>query len=187
MSLHADATACLTAWEPRAGRQSRLRNDYLAHLRAHADGMERSCFPDHLTAGVIVLSPDLDHVLLNLHGKAKRWFAFGGHCESGDTTLVGAALREGLEESGLDRLDIDPVPVQLDQHEVEFCDPRGTVRHLDVRFAALAPAGPEDSAHRISEESVDVRWWPVTGLPVGLEADMHALIALARERWGSRT
>ncbi|WP_110241794.1 NUDIX hydrolase [Nocardioides gilvus] len=186
MTLHADALRCLTAWDPPPGRQSHLRSNYLTHLHAHPDGMERSCFPDHLTAGVIVLSPDLDHVLLNLHGKAKRWFAFGGHCEPADTTLVGAALREGLEESGLERLDIDPVPVQLDLHEVDFCDPRGTVHHLDVRFTALAPEGPDDSAHRTSDESLDVRWWSVNALPEGLEDDMHALVSLARERWASR-
>lgn len=185
--LHADALRCLTAWDAPAGRQSQLRDDYVSHLRENADGMERSCFPDHLTAGVIVLSPDREHVLLNLHGKAKRWFAFGGHCEPSDPTLVGAALREGVEESGIEHLDIDPVPVQLDRHQVGFCDPRGTVSHLDVRFTALAPQGPDDSAHQVSEESLDVRWWPVTALPEGLEDDMHALIALARERWASRT
>src|SRR5690606_2714167 len=120
VTLHADALSRLTAWGPPDERQSQLRSDYVAHLRTHADGMERGCFPDHLTAGVIVLSPDLDHVLLNLHGKAGRWFAFGGHCEPTDSTLVGAALREGLEESGLEELDIDAVPVQLDLHEVDF-------------------------------------------------------------------
>lgn len=185
MTLHADAIARLDAWQAAPGRQSQLRADYLTHLRTHRNGMDRSCFPAHLTAGVIVLSPDLEHVLLNLHGKAQRWFAFGGHCEATDDTLVGAALREGREESGLERLYIDPVPVQLDLHEVEFCDPRGTVSHLDVRFTALAPAGPDDSAHRVSAESVDVRWWPLAGLPDGLEDDMHDLVELARVRWAS--
>ena len=145
--------------------------------------MERDCFPDHVTAGVVVLSADLDHVLLNLHRKAQRWFAFGGHCEPGDTTLAGAALREGLEESGLERLEIDPVPVHLDLHEVDFCDPRGTVRHLDVRFTALAPEG---GAHQVSDESLDVRWWPVAALPEEFEDEMHELIAAARARWSGR-
>lgn len=183
MTLHADAVGCLTAWQPSPGRQSRRREEYLTHLGSHPDGLERSCFPDHLTAGVIVLSADLDHVLLNLHRKARRWFAFGGHCEPGDTTVAGAALREGVEESGLAELALDPVPVHLDLHEVDFCDPRGTVRHLDVRFTALAP---EDSVHQVSEESLEVRWWPVAALPEGLEDDMHELIERARERWSSR-
>lgn len=176
--LHADALAVLDGWPaPDAGQES-LRQRYVSHLRAHPDGLERACFPDHLTAGVLVLSPDLDAVLLNLHRKARQWFAFGGHCEPGDTTLLGAALREGLEESGLSGLEVDPAPVELSAHEVGFCDPRGQVQHLDVRYAARAPRGAD---HAASDESLAVRWWPLDGLP-DLQPDMLRLIARARER-----
>lgn len=179
MTLHADALSCLTAWTPPSPTQASLRDRYVDHLRAHPDGLERSCFPDHLTAGTIVLDESLDRVLLNLHKKAKRWFAFGGHCEPGDTTLAGAALREAVEESGVAGLRFDPVPLHLDEHAVDFCDPRGTVHHLDVRFGAVAPAG---AVHETSDESLDVRWWPVFALPE-LEPEMHELITLGRERW----
>jgi 8-oxo-dGTP pyrophosphatase MutT (NUDIX family) len=179
VTLQDDALATLRGWAAPSDDQAALRDRYVAHLAAHPDGMTRACFPDHVTAGVLVLSPDLDHVLLNLHRKARRWFAFGGHCEPGDTTLAGAALREALEESGLAELRLDPVPLHLDEHAVDFCDARGTVHHLDVRFAALAPPGAE---HETSEESLEVRWWPVDALP-DLEDEMHELIALARERW----
>jgi hypothetical protein len=47
-----------------------------------------------------------------------------------------------------------------------------------VRYAALAPA---DAEPRTSDESLDVRWWPLDGLP-DLEPEMHELIALARAR-----
>ena len=180
MTLHSDAAATLGAWAPPPGSQRELRDRFLAHLAARPDGVSRESYPDHLTAGVLVLSPDLDRVLLNLHRKAGRWFAFGGHCEPDDRTLAGAARREGLEESGLPDLELDPVPVHLDEHVVGFCDPRGEVHHLDVRFTALAPAG---AAHATSEESLAVRWWPVDALPEGLEQEMHELVAAARSRW----
>lgn len=182
MSLHADALAVLAGWTPPSPAQAALRERFVAHLRAHQDGLRRSCFPDHLTAGTLVLDSSLDQVLLNLHRKARRWFAFGGHCETADTTLAGAALREAVEESGLEGLRLDPVPLHLDEHAVGFCDPRGTVRHLDVRFAALAPP---DAVHVVSEESLDVRWWPVGALPE-LEDEMVELISLARQRLAVR-
>jgi 8-oxo-dGTP pyrophosphatase MutT (NUDIX family) len=160
-----------------------LRDDYLRHLEAHPDGLLRSCFPDHLTAGTLVLSPGLDAVLLNLHRKARRWFAFGGHHEPGDASLGATALREATEESGITGLRFDPEPVHLDRHTVGFCDPRGTVHHLDVRYAAVAPTEADPA---VSEESLEVRWWPLTGLPP-LEDEMHELIGLAREHLAQST
>lgn len=181
MTLHSDALATLSAWSAPNPALESLRAELVEHLAAHPDGVWRTCFPDHLTAGTIVVSDDATQVLLNLHRKAGKWFAFGGHCEVGDHTLAGVAHREALEESGLSSADLsfDPTPLHLDIHAVDFCDPRGTVRHLDVRFVATVPAS---AVHRASEESVDVRWWPLAALPEDLGDEMHDLIGHAVRR-----
>ncbi len=176
--LHEDALSLLRAWTPPDRAQDRLRSRYVAHLEVHPDGLSRSCFPAHLTASTLILSADGSRVLLTLHAKAGAWFQMGGHCEPGDTTLAAAALREAVEESGIEDLVLDTDPVQLNAHPVPFCDPRGTVDHLDVRFVAVAR---DDSAHAVSEESLDVRWWPWDALPTRDE-DMHELVRLARRR-----
>lgn len=178
MTLHADALALLEGWAAPDPRQEELRRRYVEHLRAHPDGLTRDCRPDHLTASTLVLDPGGDAVLLTLHAKARRWFQLGGHCEPGDVSLAGAALREAREESGLDDLALDPVPVQLSEHAVPFCGGHGDVHHLDVRFVAFAAPGSE---HAVSEESLDVRWWPVDALP-DPEPDLVELVALARAR-----
>ncbi|WP_408898829.1 NUDIX hydrolase [Nocardioides sp. R1-1] len=177
MTLHADALATLTAWSAPDATQEALRERYVRHLSATPDGMWRSSYPDHLTAGTLVLDASGDRVLLNLHRKAGRWFHFGGHAEEGDATLAGVALREAREESGLAELDAHPEPLQLDVHVVPFCDPRGGVSHLDVRYAARARPGARET---VSDESLALRWWPLDGLPE-LEPAMHVLIARARE------
>jgi 8-oxo-dGTP pyrophosphatase MutT (NUDIX family) len=185
VTLHADALAVLSAWQPPTPEQEALRDRYVAHLTEHPDGMTRSCYPDHLTASTLVLSADLDRVLLTLHAKAGQWFQFGGHCEPEDETLAGAAMREATEESGLIGLRLDPAPVQLSEHAVPFCDPRGAVHHLDVRFVAVAD---RNATHAVSDESLDVRWWPADELP-GAASDLVELVALARARvkvWASR-
>ena len=180
MTLHADARAVLAGWTPPSARDAELRDRFVAHLDAEPGAMTRQCLPDHLTAGTIVLTPGADAVLLNHHRKARVWLAFGGHPEPGDTTLACVARREAHEESGLTDLDFDPVPLDLDEHAVEFCAPGTTVHHLDVRFLATAS---RDSRHAVSEESLDVRWWPVDALPE-IYPDMRRLIgdAVARLR-----
>jgi 8-oxo-dGTP pyrophosphatase MutT (NUDIX family) len=174
-TLHDDALATLRAWRSADARQEQLRRGYVDHLEAHADGLARSCHPAHVTAGALILSADRTKVLLTLHAKAKRWFHMGGHCEPDDPTLAGAALREAVEESGVDGLVLDPEPLHLDEHVVEFCGDRGSVRHLDVRFLAVAP---EAAVHAVSEESIDVRWWPVDALP-DAAAELRELVDAA--------
>ena len=176
MTLHSDAVRVLSDWDPPGARQATLRDRYLSHLAAHPDGMSRQCRPDHITASTLVLSHDRSRVLLTLHAKAERWFQFGGHCEPGDHTLAAAALREATEESGVADLLMSAAPVQLNEHEVPFCDPDGGVHHLDVRFVAVAPEGAE---HSISDESLDVRWWPADSLP-DPEPGLVELVRLAQ-------
>jgi 8-oxo-dGTP pyrophosphatase MutT (NUDIX family) len=176
VSLHADAVRTLRDWVPPSSSQATVRDRYVAHLLAHPDGLSRECRPDHLTASTLVLSHDRRRVLLTLHAKAERWFQFGGHCEPGDATLAGAALREVVEESGLVDLRMAPAPVHLSEHPVPFCGPAGDVHHLDVRFVAVAP---EDAEHAVSAESLDVRWWPADGLP-DPEPELMELVRLAQ-------
>ncbi len=176
MSLHSDAVRALRDWVPPSTSQAGLRDRYLAHLAAHPDGLSRECRPDHLTASTLVLSHDRRRVLLTLHAKAERWFQFGGHCEPGDATLAAAARREVVEESGLAGLRMAPTPVHLSEHAVPFCGPAGDVHHLDVRFVAVAPQIAE---HTISEESLDVRWWPADALP-DPEPELMELVRLAQ-------
>ena len=178
MTLHDDALATLRAWDAPTPVQRDLQARFVAHLSGHPDGLTRDCRPDHLTASTLVLSHDLSSVLLTLHAKAAAWFQFGGHCEPGDATVVGAARREAVEESGVADLRLDPVPVQLSEHAVPFCGPGGDTHHLDVRFVAIAPA---HALPAVSEESLDVHWWPVAELP-NPEADLVELVQLALTR-----
>ena len=176
--LHADALRLLSDWTAPSPTQEKLRREYVEHLQVHPDGLDRSCRPDHITASTLVLDAGLGSVLLTLHGKAQRWFQVGGHVEPGDATLAGAAWREATEESGIAGLVLDDAPVHLDAHEVPFCGGRPGTRHLDVRFVAVAPPG---AAHAISDESADLRWWPVDALPSD-EPSLRELVDLGRHR-----
>ena len=176
MSLREDALDTLSSWPAPTAGQEELRRRYVDYLRGHASGVLREDRPHHLTASTLVLSADASAVLLTLHAKAQRWFQFGGHLEPGDASLLAAATREVTEESGLSGLMLDPVPVQLSDHEVPFCG--DGVHHYDVRFLAVAPA---DAVPAVSAESLDVRWFPITELPTS-DPDMLELIDLSLRR-----
>ncbi len=165
----------LSRWDPPDAHQARLRSDFLAHLAQGPGSVRRDGDPAHLTTGVIVLDPALRHVLLTHHRKAGAWFQFGGHLEPTDLTLHEAATREAREESGLTGLDVLPGVVHLDRHALPPAF--GSCReHLDVRFAAITEM---TGAHAVSDESLDVRWWPVGALPPQAASDLTPLIAAA--------
>lgn len=170
MGLHDDAVAVLRRWRADDG----LRRVFLDHLDAHADAMYRECSPGHVTASAAVFDAGGEHVLLTLHGKLNRWLQTGGHCESGDTTVAGVALREATEESGIAGLTLLPGgPVTLDRHWVG-CN--GGAWHYDVQYAAVAPAG---ATAEISEESLDLRWFPRASLPESADASVRRLVGLS--------
>lgn len=179
MTLHADAYSVLTRWAAPGDDQERLRLTYVEHLDAHPDAMTRDCNPDHLTASALIFSADHEQVLLTLHRVMKRWLQTGGHCEPEDQSISAAALREGLEESGIEGLVIDPVPVLLSHHEVPACGPIRPSHHLDVQYVAVAPTAAQ---HVISDESDALEWFALDELPIDTDQSVRNLIAASTRR-----
>ncbi|MER7675393.1 MULTISPECIES: NUDIX hydrolase [unclassified Streptomyces] len=172
MTLHDDAVLVLKAYEG----QEELRQVYLDHLSAHPDGMWKACTAGHVTASALVVDPEAGRVLLTLHRKLRMWLQMGGHCEPGDPTLTSAALREAGEESGIEGLTLLPGgPVRLDRHAI----PAPCNWHLDVQYAALAPAG---STAAISDESLDVRWFGYDEVAEVADASVVRLVEATRAR-----
>lgn len=172
MSLHASVVDLLSRWNAPDPEQDALRHAVLAFVLARPDACARACEPGHVTASALVLDHRGEHALLTLHPRVGRWLQLGGHCEDSDADIAAAALREATEESGIDGLRIDPDMVALHVHPLT-CSLGLPTRHLDLQFVVHAPAGTDFVR---SDESLDLRWWPLEAMP----RDDPALLALAR-------
>jgi 8-oxo-dGTP pyrophosphatase MutT (NUDIX family) len=174
---HASALQVLRGWVAPDDTQDGLRRAYVRHLVEHHDGLLVTCVPAHLTASLLVVDEPGGRVLLTHHRKGGFWGQLGGHVEAADVSLAAAALREGREESGIEGLRLlADEPVDLDRHRLSSAFGR-CGEHLDVRYAAVAPAGAEPVT---SAESLDVAWFPVDALPPEAVADLGRLVERTR-------
>lgn len=130
-------------------------------LERFPDCCHRSQCQGHFTGSALVTNPALDQVLLTHHRKLNKWLQLGGHAD-GDTDLLRVALKEACEESGLTQFQLvgptaaQPLPFDLDIHEIPARPGEPRHLHLDIRF--LLVADPQDTI-AISGESHDLKWF----------------------------
>lgn len=150
----ARARECVAGYVPADEDQLREQARILAFLDQHPDALLRSCLPGHLTSSALLLDASRERALLTHHRKLNRWLQLGGHVD-GDGDLARSALREGVEESGIADLLLDPQPMDLDIHTIPARKTEPEHLHLDVRFVLQAPEG---ARYQVSEESHDLAW-----------------------------
>ena len=136
------------------------RRDVMRFVEEHDDAAVRANLEGHLTGSALVVDAVGERTLLMLHRKLGRWFQPGGHAD-GDTNLAGVALREAMEETGLDGLQVVLPAIDVDVHRVEP-PAEAPHLHLDVRYLVLAPEGAVEQGNA---ESIALRW--VTEAEVG--------------------
>ena len=142
--------------------EERVAVDHLRQfVRANPDCFSRSCVDGHLTASAWIVSHDHARFLLTHHAKLDRWLQLGGHAD-GDPDLVAVALREAREESGLDEFTVlsphgESAPLDVDVHLIPARGDEPAHLHHDVRYLLVAGRDP---VLRVSDESLDLRWFP---------------------------
>lgn len=121
-------------------------------------------------------------MLLLHHRKLHRWLQPGGHADAGETAGERVALREALEETGIDALALHaraPRPLDVDIHAIPARGPEAAHEHLDLRYLVVAPASA--SLTLKADESNDLRWfaWDETG-DLGLDPGLERALRKAR-------
>jgi 8-oxo-dGTP pyrophosphatase MutT (NUDIX family) len=164
--MHRDPViTLLTAYREANPSETEVADRILALVNSRSDCFDRTCRPGHLTGSAWVVSPDGERHLLLHHRKLDKWLQPGGHAD-GQTDLAEVALREAVEETGLQSLRVvsdsyGVAVLDLDVHDIPArYAPDGSLiedghEHHDVRFLFQADA---DESLCINDESHALRW-----------------------------
>lgn len=124
----------------------------------YEDCFERSLKVGHITGSAWIIDLDRSHALLTHHRKLDRWLQLGGHSD-GDANTLNVALREGVEESGLQMLQpVSEMIFDVDVHLIPARKDEPDHYHYDVRFLLEAD---RNTPLVISEESNELAWVPL--------------------------
>ena len=143
---------------------------------------ERDCWAGHVTGAAWLVNQAGTHILLTHHRKLERWLQLGGHSD-GDADTARVALREAHEESGLAvrLLDAEDSIFDIDIHPIAARKSDPDHWHFDVRLAMQVV---DSEQFVVSEESYDLRWVPIAGLP---DFTQEQTIIRMGQKWLART
>jgi 8-oxo-dGTP pyrophosphatase MutT (NUDIX family) len=136
---NSDISRALSAYLECYPDEAALLSEPVRLLSGGGDFASRRNFPMHVTAGALLVRGDAE-ILLVEHLAYGITLQPGGHLEPTDTTLIGAAVRELAEETGVDPGKVFPalqtpvyieygrVPARPEKDEPDHC-------HLDIGYS----------------------------------------------------
>lgn len=163
------------------------RDQILAFAARHAQPFDRGIAEGHLTGSALVVSDDGRQVLLLRHKKLQRWLQPGGHADAHERRGEAVALREALEETGLEGLALHPSaprPLDVDVHDIPERPGEPAHEHLDLRYLVTAPR--EVAHERNLDETDDLRWFAWEELPADLDSGLRRALGKARAFWPAK-
>jgi len=137
----------------------------LASLALHGPRIVLSdTLPAHLACRAIVMTPDL-HVLQVRGAERAGWQFPGGHVDEGDSSLLGSALRQLSELTGIDPNALRPesvVPCDLSAVSIDPAPALDLPEHVHYDFCYLLHLPSQDLG---ADATADLRWVSVSDVP----------------------
>ena len=126
----------------------------ITFVKSTPDCFKREHLAGHITASALVINEASTAAILMHHKKLNIWVQPGGHAD-GDTNVLGVALKEAFEETGLEVI----YPLSQDIFDIDIhWIPEGKVPghwHYDIRFILQTA---ENETISSNDESLEVIW-----------------------------
>lgn len=167
--------ADIESYTPHDEKEHQDKGRMLALLHSTDDCFERHHFPCHFTGSAWVVSPDGRQILMTHHKALDKWLQFGGHAD-GDIHIRSVALREALEESGIDAFEfITPGIFDLDIHAIPENSRRNEPAHFHYDLRYLLRARTTDIL--LSDESNALQWFtPPELIAMNLSPEINRML-----------
>jgi len=130
----------------------------IAFVGNSPDCFERSLSEGHVTASGWIVNHDISHVLLIHHLKLDRWMQPGGHCD-GDPDVLAVAIKETLEETGLQTKPVSYEIFDVDVHTIPQRKEVPEHLHYDIRFLLQADIATPLVLNKL--ETKGLEWVPL--------------------------
>ncbi len=175
----------IEGFAPRCAQEREDRRMMLWYLDHFPDALLRTNETAHFSASGWVVNPGRDRILMLYHNIYNSWSWPGGHAD-GEEDLLGVALREVKEETGIAR--VRPVSQALYSLEIltvnaHFKRGKYVVPHLHLNLTYLLEADDAQAVHSKPDENSAVRWFPLAEAPeASSEPEMRVVYRKLNER-----
>lgn len=153
----------IRAYQPKNEQEEVDKKAMLAYIEQNKDVLKRENLLAHVTSSAIVVNQHKDKVLFAHHNIYNAWGWVGGH-NDGDSDLLGVAIKEAKEETGLEKISpVDEDILMLDiihvTNHIKHGKYVGDHLHLNVTYL-LEASEEETPMHRPDEHSA-VAWFAI--------------------------
>ena len=153
----------LEAYRPFSDQEARDREVMLYALDRLDTPLSRDNPIAHFSASSWTVNPARDKALMAWHNIYRTWAWTGGHAD-GEADLLSVALREAVEETGVERIE----PVSHDIYSIEILPVNSHVKrgafvssHLHLNVTYLLQADDAQPLRPKSDENSAVAWLPL--------------------------
>lgn len=160
--MHHNLLSMLARYRATNPSEAKIIDRFADFVQSHENCFSRELSIGHVTGSAWIIDEKQQCALFTHHKKLNLWLQLGGHAD-GDADILGVALKEAYEESGLKNIKTVGCDIfDLDIHHIPEHKGIASHEHFDVRF--LFTANSQEPLI-VSDESHNLAWLNFADIP----------------------